>query len=101
MTAGVRVRSPVALALAAAWTAALAQYPNSDPRSPMYPEYQRQQQEQQREKDKADKQRREEDAANAANYQAFMENQRKLQEKLSGDVERDRALFLNTPPVPP
>jgi hypothetical protein len=30
-----------------------------------------------------------------------MDNQRKLQEKLSGDVERDRALFLKTPPIPP
>jgi hypothetical protein len=31
----------------------------------------------------------------------FMENQRKLQEKISGEVERDRAMFLKTPPVPP
>ena len=29
-----------------------------------------------------------------------MESQRRLQEKLSGDVERDRALFMKTPPVP-
>ena len=96
------------IALAAVCTAALAQYSDWDPRSPKYPEYQRQQQhqqqqkEQQQEKDKADLQRREEDAAkDAANYQSFMENQRKLQEKLSGEVERDRALFLKTPPVPP
>jgi hypothetical protein len=92
----------ITIALAAAWTVALAQYSNSDPRSPMYQEYQRQQQEQQQEKDKADKQRREEDSARSAeNMQTFMENQRKLQEKISGEVERDRALFLKTPPVPP
>jgi hypothetical protein len=30
-----------------------------------------------------------------------MANQHKLQEKLSGEVERDRALFLKTPPIPP
>jgi hypothetical protein len=88
----------ITIALAAAWTAALAQYSNSDPRSPMYPEYQRQQREQQEQQDKVDKKRAEEDSEN---YRTFMENQRKLQEKLSGEVERDRALFLKTPPVPP
>jgi hypothetical protein len=41
----------VTIALAATWTAALAQYPNSDPRSPMYNEYQRQEREKQQEKD--------------------------------------------------
>ena len=92
----------ITIALAAACNAALAQYSNSDPRSPMYYEHQRQEREKQQEKDKADQQRREEDSArDAENYKAFMENQRKLQEKLSGDVERDRALFLKTPPIPP
>ena len=94
---------------AAAWIAfvsaagsALAQYSNSDPRNPMYYEYQRQEREKQQEKDKVDKQRMEEQAAQSAeSYRQFMDNQRKLQEKLSGDVERDRALFLKTPPVPP
>jgi hypothetical protein len=30
-----------------------------------------------------------------------MENQRRLQEKLSGDVARDRAAFLKRPPLAP
>lgn len=92
----------LAIALAAAWPAALAQYSNSDPRSPMYQEHQRQEREKQQEKDKADQQRNEENSARSAeNYQTFMDNQRKLQEKISGDVERDRTLFLKTPPIPP
>ena len=83
-------------------SAAFAQYSSTDPRN-INPEYERRQKElQQQEKDKVDKQRLEEDSArDAVNYQAFMENQRKLQEKLSGDVERDRALFMKTPPIPP
>lgn len=96
------------IALVSAAGSALAQYSDWDPRSPKFPEYQQQQQqqreqkEQQQEKDKADKQRMEADSArDSANYQTFMENQRKLQERLSGEVERDRALFLKTPPVPP
>ncbi len=82
-------------------SAAFAQYSITDP-SNSNQEYQRRQKElQQQEKDKVDKQRLEEDAArDAVNYQAFMESQRRLQEKLSGDVERDRALFMKTPPVP-
>ena len=84
-------------------SAAFAQYSDSDPRSPMNQEQQRREREiKQQEKDKADQQLIEENAARSAeNYKAFMENQRKLQEKLSGDVERDRALFLKTPPIPP
>jgi hypothetical protein len=35
------------------------------------------------------------------NYKQFMENQRRLQEKLSGDVARDRAAFLKRPPLAP
>lgn len=90
------------IALAMAWTAALAQYSDSDPRSPMYPEYQRQQQQKEQRdqkelQDRIDKQAEED----SKNYRIFMENQRKLQEKLSGEVERDRSLFLKTPPVPP
>ncbi len=97
-----RVGAVALITLVATAGSALAQYSNSDPRGPMYQEYQRQQREQQQEKDKVDKQRRDEDSARSAeNYQTFMENQRKLQEKISGDVERDRALFLKTPPVPP
>jgi hypothetical protein len=54
------------------------------------------------ESEAADKQRSEAAAAqDAANFGRFMENQRRLQEKLGGDVERERALFLTTPPVPP
>ncbi len=83
-------------------SAALAQYSNSDPRSPMYQEHQRQQQEQQQQKDKDDQERSERQSAQSAeSYRQFMDNQRKLQEKLSGEVERDRALFLKTPPIPP
>ena len=90
------------IALAAACTAALAQYPNWDPRSPMYYEHQRQEREKQEEKDKEDRARSERQSAqDAENYRQFMANQHKLQERLSGEVERDRALFLKTPPVPP
>ena len=87
------------IALVSTAGSALAQY---DPTNPNQ-EYQRRQKElQQQEKDKVDKQRLEEAAArDAVNYQALMESQRRLQEKLSGDVERDRALFMKTPPVPP
>jgi hypothetical protein len=82
-------------------SAAQAQYSNSDPRN-SNAEYQRRQNElQQQEKDKEDRARSERQSAqNAENYRQFMDNQRKLQEKLSGDVERDRALFLKTPPIP-
>jgi hypothetical protein len=97
-----RLQTSVAVfvVLAATAGASMAQqpYPASDSRSPQYLEYQRQQQEQQRDKDKVDKQRKEEDSAQSAqSMQTFMENQRRLQEKLSGDVERDRAMFLQTP----
>ena len=53
MTRGDRGGAVVALtiALAATWSAALAQYSNSDPRSPMYYEHQRQEREKQQEKD--------------------------------------------------
>ena len=68
------------MALAAAWTAALAQYSNSDPRSPMYQEYQRQQQEQQQNKERADQQRRRSDELED-------EEQQKQQQK---NVERAR-----------
>jgi hypothetical protein len=92
----------VTIALAATGTAALAQYPNSDPRSPMYYEHQRQEREKQEEKDKEDRARSaRQSAIDAENYRQFMENQRKLQERLSGEVERDRALFMKTPPIPP
>ena len=57
---------------------------------------------QQQEKDKEDRERTERQSAqDAESYRQFMDNQRKLQEKLSGEVERDRALFMKTPPVPP
>ena len=83
-------------------TAALAQYSNSDPRSPMYQEHQRQEREKQQEKDKDHQERSERQSAQSAeSYRQFMDNQRKLQEKISGEVERDRALFLKTPPIPP
>ena len=83
-------------------SAALAQYSNSDPRN-SNPEYQRRQNElQQQEKDKEDRARSERQSAqDAESYRQFMDNQHKLQEKLSGEVERDRALFLTTPPIPP
>jgi len=83
-------------------TAALAQYSNSDPRN-SNPEYQRRQNElQQQQKDKEDRERIERQSAQEAeSYRQFMANQHKLQEKLSGEVERDRALFLKTPPIPP
>ncbi len=83
-------------------SAALAQYSNSDPRN-SNAEYQRRQNElQQQEKDKEGRERSERQSAqDAENYRQFMANQHKLQEKLSGDVERDRALFLKTPPIPP
>ena len=104
MTRGIHPGMSVVLtiALAAACTAALAQYPNSDPRSPMYYEHQRQEREKQEEKDKEDRARSERQSAqDAENYRQFMANQHKLQERLSGEVERDRALFLKTPPIPP
>jgi hypothetical protein len=83
-------------------SAALAQYSNSDPRN-TNAEYQRRQNElQQQEKDKEDRARSERQSAqDAENYRQFMANQHKLQEKLSGEVERDRALFMKTPPIPP
>jgi hypothetical protein len=83
-------------------SAALAQYSNSDPRN-SNAEYQRRQNElQQQEKDKEDRERIERQSAqDAENYRQFMANQHKLQEKLSGEVERDRALLLKAPPIPP
>ncbi len=104
MTRGIHpgVSVVLTIALAAACTAALAQYPNWDPRSPMYYEHQRQEREKQEEKDKEDRARSERQSAqDAENYRQFMANQHKLQERLSGEVERDRALFLKTPPIPP
>ena len=90
------------ITLVSAAGSALAQYSNSDPRN-SNPEYQRRQNElQQQEKDKEDRARIERQSAqDAESYRQFMDNQRKLQEKLSGEVERDRALFLKTPPIPP
>ena len=83
-------------------SAALAQYPDSDSRSPRYYDYQRQQREQQEQKDKEDGERSaRQSAQDAESYRQFMDNQRKLQERLSGEVERDRAMFLKTPPIPP
>lgn len=90
------------IALTSAWTAALAQYSSTDPRY-VNQEYERRQKElTQQEKDKEGSARIERQSAqDAESYRQFMDNQRKLQEKLSGDVERDRALFLKTPPIPP
>lgn len=83
-------------------SAALAQYQDSDPRSPRYYDYQRQQREQQEQKDKEDGERSaRQSAQDAENYRQFMANQHKLQERLSGEAERDRALFLKTPPIAP
>jgi hypothetical protein len=83
-------------------SAALAQYQDSDPRSPRYYDYQRQQREQQEQKDKEDGERSaRQSAQDAENYRQFMANQHRLQERLSGEVERDRALFLKTPAIPP
>lgn len=82
-------------------SAALAQYQDSDPRSPRYYDYQRQQREQQEQKDKEEGERiQRQSAQDAESYRQFMANQHKLQERLSGEVERDRALFLKTPPIP-
>lgn len=97
-----RMCAALLISLGSAAGSALAQYSNSDSRNPMYYEYQRQEREKQQEKDKENQQRNERQSAqDAENYRIFMENQRKLQERLSGEVERDRALFMKTPPVPP
>jgi len=82
---------------------AIAQYnlPASDPRSPQYQEYQRQENERKANQEASDRKHAEETAAqSAASYQTFMENQHRLQEKLSGQVEEDRAMFLKMPPLP-
>jgi hypothetical protein len=90
------------ITLVSAAGSALAQYSNSDPRN-SNAEYQRRQNElQQQEKDREDRERSERQSAqDAESYRQFMDNQRKLQERLSGEVERDRAMFLKTPPIPP
>jgi hypothetical protein len=90
-------------ALVALAGGAIAQpYPDSDPRSSQYQEYQRRESERRQGEEAADKKRAEESARIfGEGLQNFMDNQRKLQERLAGDVARDRAMFLQTPPIPP
>ncbi len=92
--------------LVAGPTAQAQRYPDSDPHSPNFQQWNAQQNEQaqqrQRSQEAAERQRAEESARIfGEGLSTFMENQRRLQEKISNDVERDRALFLKTPPLPP
>lgn len=86
--------------LAAGSAMAQESYPVSDPRSSQYSEYLRQQQERSTREEHEKQNQAAAAAQDAVNYQAFMEGQHRLQEKLSGQVEEDRAMFLKMAPLP-
>jgi hypothetical protein len=94
------------IVLALAPTALAQRYLDSDPRSPNFQQWNSQQNEQaqqrQRQQEATEKQRAEESARIfGEGLSTFMANQKKLEERLAHDVERDRAMFLKTPPLPP
>jgi len=94
------------IVLALAPAAVAQRYPDSDPRSPNFQQWNSRQNEQaqqrQRQEEATEKQRAEESARIfGEGLSTFMANQKKLEERIAHDVERDRAMFLKTPPLPP
>jgi hypothetical protein len=95
----------VIVPLAAGQAAMARPYPDDDPRSPNFQRWNSRQnepaQQRQREQEPAEKRRQEESSRIfSEGPPTFMENQRRLQEKISRDVERDRATRLKAPPLP-
>jgi hypothetical protein len=95
----------VIVPLAAGQAAMARPYPDDDPRSPNVQRWNSRHnepaQQRQREQEPAEKRRQEESSRIfSEGPPPFMENQRRLQEKIGHDVERDRATRLKTPPLP-